>query len=117
MSGGNLVLRGVGRTAAGSYACSVSNVEGDARSSPVMLQVMCEYVFLPLKNKQLNIVVHKDLFWDHYFIYLLMMYCHPAGFLTFSETIIKTNPYFLKLVLIVLKTFSFSGNLFVYDGY
>lgn len=54
MSGGNLVLRGVGRTAAGSYACAVSNVEGDARSAPVTLQVMCEYVLFISEEQEVK---------------------------------------------------------------
>lgn len=40
---GNLALRTVTRLAAGTYSCSASNVEGDAKSDIVNLQIMCKY--------------------------------------------------------------------------
>ncbi|XP_077287176.1 kin of IRRE-like protein 1 [Arctopsyche grandis] len=40
VSGNNLILRSVGRAAAGTYSCSASNVEGDARSQTFNLRIM-----------------------------------------------------------------------------
>lgn len=39
----NLALQGVNRSQAGKYACTASNVEGDGKSLPVNLQVICKY--------------------------------------------------------------------------
>lgn len=41
----NLALQGVNRSQAGNYACTASNVEGDGKSQPVKLQVICEYFY------------------------------------------------------------------------
>ena len=43
ISGKSLVLQGVKRQQAGNYTCIVSNLEGDAESNSVILQILCEF--------------------------------------------------------------------------
>lgn len=40
----HLALQGVNRSQAGKYSCTASNVEGDGKSPPVSLQVICKYL-------------------------------------------------------------------------
>lgn len=42
----NLALRNVSRLQAGKYSCTASNVEGDGKSQPLALQVVCKYLQL-----------------------------------------------------------------------
>ena len=42
----HLALQGVSREQAGKYVCIASNVEGDGRSAPVSLHVICECFFI-----------------------------------------------------------------------
>lgn len=42
----HLALQGVSREQAGRYVCTASNVEGDGKSQPVNLQVICKYINL-----------------------------------------------------------------------
>lgn len=40
----HLALQGVSREQAGKYSCTASNVEGDGKSAPINLQVLCKYL-------------------------------------------------------------------------
>lgn len=39
----NLAIRNVSRHQAGNYTCTASNVEGDGKSLPVRMQVVCKF--------------------------------------------------------------------------
>ena len=48
VTNGSLVLQKVTRSQAGSYTCKASNVEGDKRSKPVSITIMCKFLGLEL---------------------------------------------------------------------
>ena len=52
VTNGSLVLQKVTRSQAGSYTCKASNVEGDKRSKPVSITIMCKFLGLELNFKR-----------------------------------------------------------------
>ena len=42
LEGDSLVIQGVGRSMAGEYSCTASNLEGDTVSDTLTLEIMCE---------------------------------------------------------------------------
>ena len=57
VTNGSLVLQKVTRSQAGSYTCKASNVEGDKRSKPVSITIMCKFLGLELNFNRPNVCV------------------------------------------------------------